>query len=106
MGFLDFFRNVGSKIGGAAKHIFSAVKNGASVVKNGVGRVFGAGTKIADTVHNLYDKVTSIPVIGNLVRGGAEKLLSTPIPRLGVSLGTALKTAEGVTRAGNSLLNR
>lgn len=105
MGFFDFFRNLGSKIKEGAGKVWNGIRHAAGVVKNGASHVFGGARKVADFVRNAYDKVTHIPVIGNLVKKGAEALGNVKIPYTPISIGTAVKGAEKIVRGGDKLLN-
>lgn len=106
MGFMDFLRNVGSKIAGGAKKVFGVASRVAGHVKHGAGRVFGAGAKIADTVKDLYHKAENIPVIGQAIKEGANQLKNVQIPRTGLSIGQALSGADKIVHTGDRILNR
>jgi hypothetical protein len=106
MGIGDFFRRIGSKIVDGGRHVFGAISRVAPAVIRGAGHFFGGARKVADTVRNVYDKVSNIPVIGNAVRQGAEKLMAVKVPRTNISIGQALSTGDRVVREGDKLLNR
>lgn len=105
MGFFDFFRNLGSKIKEGASKVWNGVRHVAGVVKNGAASAFGGARKVADFLRGAYDKVTRIPVIGNLVKTGVEALGNVKIPYTPISIGTAVKGAEKIVRGGDKLLN-
>jgi phage-related protein len=106
MSIRDFFRNAVNKVSGVAKSVYNGVGKAIHAAKAGAQKVFGVGAKIADTVKNVYDKATHIPVIGNAIRSGAEKLMSVKIPRTNVSIGQALQTGDKIVHAGDRLLNK
>lgn len=88
MGFMDFMRRAGSWI------------------KDKAQRGFGFAKKGADAVKNLYNKATSIPLIGSAIRGGVEAIKKMPIPYTNVPIGTALSAADKVITTGDRILNR
>jgi hypothetical protein len=105
MGFFDFFRNLGSKIKEGAGKVWNGIRHAAGVVKQGAASAFGGARKVADFIRGAYDKVTRIPVIGNIVKTGVEALGNVKIPYTPISIGTAVQGAEKIVRGGDKLLN-
>lgn len=88
MGFFDFIRSVGSW------------------VKDKAQKAFGFAKKVSDGVKTVWNKATSIPVIGNVIRGVGEAVKQVRIPGTPVSIGQALNVADKVIDTGDRVLNR
>lgn len=85
MGFFDFIRRV------------------KDTVTDGGKRFFGLASKVSNAVKEGYDKVSKIPVIGNVVKNIGDRVLDTSVG--GVKVKDALKVADNIVDKGNRFFN-
>ena len=99
MVFFEFVKN-------CAFNIWGAVKKTAGAIRETGGKIFENAKKVMDTVKDGYERITKIPVIGNVVKSIVDTGLNLPVPFTGgISVGTGLKTAENVIKTGNKIFN-
>ena len=94
MGFFDFVKKGAQNIWGAEKTVASRT-----------GKNFAFAKKAMDFVKDGYEKVTKIPVIGNVVKQVGDAVMELPIPYTPILLKTGLKTAEQAVNVGNQIFN-
>ena len=94
MGIFDFVKR-------GAENLWSAAKT----VASRTGKNFAFAKKAMDFVKDGYDKVTKIPVIGNVVKQVGDAVMNLPIPYTPISLKTGLQAAEQGVNIGNQIFN-
>ena len=94
MGFFDFVKQGAENLWGAVKTVASRTGKNLSFAK-----------KAMDFVKDGYEKVTKIPVIGNMVKQVGNAVMELPIPYTPVKIKDGLKTAEQAINIGDKIFN-